>query len=233
MQDYLRTISGEVFRHTKDEQTLICGATRLGGGQWLIVKVPGIQGGVVNGRTQGTQVSVDLWIHPSDGSDPLPVQWTYATALKPLMILFTPGDRQVPYTPIGNMGDLATRDYIKLSFVGSTDDDGSIYDLPWPMEYDCFDRTRFGIVGRYNHGYGFEPGMIGKPLLDSTGKLQGVMVGKDWGEYSHAGFFSPVAMVEPLLAVLNVRVSRMDKRESTYKLCIDPVNHETNDVYFN
>jgi len=235
----LTSIKGSIKRHDRQgNQEMVCQATRLGNGLWLTVADRGVYGGTVYGEIQGTAVLVDLWLHPADGRPPMPIQWASRSELKPIAVINVPQDIDgldpAARTPVIKMGDVFRKDFEKFFRIdaGGNVEEGQIYDRPWSQMYDVDDDKKTAIVARGNMGYRMAKTDCGGPLVGENGSLMGVIVGKDWGGDSHAGFFMPVAMLEPSLDLVAMMVQRRNSRESEWRLNIETVSHRSNDVYF-
>lgn len=235
---HLRLIGGQIYRHDREgNEELICSATRLKNGYWLTVADRGIYGGRVYNETQGTMVLVDLWLHPNDGRAPMPIKTAHMTAMKPVAILFVPGDAMVGNAGDGIIGSTALthqRDYVKIYRDGGSEVyESSIYDRPWPQRYDVERDNAISIVGRCDMGYRMGRHNYGAPMVNEDGRIVGIIVGSDWGtDSSHAGFYVPADMLLVCLELYGVLEQRQSNGESVWRVGIEHVSHRSHDVYF-
>jgi hypothetical protein len=241
----LGVAAGQVYRHgPKDELTLICGATRVGQGMWLTVSDRGAYGGRVYGQHQGTMVLVDLWIHPADGGAPMPIEWASQLALKPIVALYVPDDIHAPTVDQGDLSISHAKDYVKFYRRGGdhenmsdrTQDvyEGCVYAHPWLQRYDVENENALAVAVRGDMGYRMPVTRYGEPVVSGEGAVLGVIIGSDWGiDSSHAGFYVPIDLIAPCLKMVDHMALRMKaNRETEYRVGIDRVRHQSNDVYF-
>lgn len=233
----LKLTGGKVYRRNPNEvqpTEILCSATWLGDDMWLTVADRGIYGGTVRGEWRGLLEVVDIWIKPDDVDEFIPAIWAHQTSMKPIIVLKTAKGRR-PHVNNSNIASTASTllvDYYKLV----RNEDGkiyqsAIYDRPWMARYDVERETAVAMVGRCDMNYRLSKKEFGAPMLTQDGKLAGVIVGSDWGtDSSHAGFYVPVDFIIPSIDILRAMLTRMHAGESTWRIGIDYVKHESSDV---